>query len=160
MNTISAVDMQAINEHALTQEYGPTAAFGLTGPLPDAQIGVAILAVAGADGQVSDTELTFLLGRAKQFGVSDEGLRQIASFDYRSVDLASVVAQVPPSVRKLLLYDAILVARADGFSEPERAAARRWAQALGLDEAIVGRIEAHLEREDELRRQRIALLTS
>jgi uncharacterized membrane protein YebE (DUF533 family) len=148
MRAIQAVNMQAVNEHALIQEYGSKEAFG-----------IEVLSVAGADGELSERELTFLLGRAKQFGVSDEGIEQMARFDYRSVDVEAVAQQVPRSWAKLLLYDAILTARADGFAEQEREAARRWARALGLDEAVVETIERHLEKEDELRAERIALIT-
>jgi uncharacterized membrane protein YebE (DUF533 family) len=153
----SDLPWEAISEHALTQEYGPKERLGLTGPLPNTQIGLAILAVAGADGEVSDNELTFLLGRARQFGVSDEGIRTMRSFDYRSADLAAIASQVPPSVRKVVLYDAILVARCDGFADPERRAAERWATALGLDTSLVREIEQHLEREEELRAERLQL---
>jgi uncharacterized membrane protein YebE (DUF533 family) len=159
MRAIPAVNMQAVNEHALIQEYGSKEAFGIEGQVPDLRIGMAILAVAGADGELSERELTFLLGRAKQFGVSDDGIEQMASFDYRSVNVETVAQQVPRSLARLLLYDAILTARADGFAEQEREAARRWARALELDVSVVEMIERHLEKEDQVRAERIALMT-
>lgn len=157
----SEVPWQAIPEHALTQEYGPKERLGITWQLSEEfrmKVALAILAVAGADGEVTETELTFLLGRARQFGLSDAGIRAMHSFDYRNADLAEIASVIPPAVRKVLLYDAILVARCDGFADREREAAKRWATALGLDTALVSAIERHLDREDEVRAERLALI--
>jgi uncharacterized membrane protein YebE (DUF533 family) len=157
-----AASLEAVSEHALIREYGPKQRYGIERPLSDEfhiQIGRAILAVAGADGELSDEEMTFYLGRARELGMSADGLETMLSFDYRSVDLGTAAALVPATLRKVLLYEAILVARVDGFAERERETARRWAAALGLDQSMVARIEEHIEREDGLRDARIELLT-
>jgi uncharacterized membrane protein YebE (DUF533 family) len=155
-----AVSPEALEVHAITQEYGPTEALGFAGPLPPElrmQMGQAILAIAGADG-ISEKEFAFLLGRARQFGLNDEGLRAMQAVVPGAVDIAAVASQVPPSLRKVVLYDAILVARCDGFGDSERAAAQRWAAALQLDPGLVTEIEQHLEKEAAVRDARIRLL--
>jgi uncharacterized membrane protein YebE (DUF533 family) len=157
-----AASLEAVSEHALIREYGSKERYGIERPVSDEfhiQMGRAILAVAGADGELSAGEMTFYLGRARKLGMSADGLEIMRSFDYRSIDLGAAAALVPATLRKVLLYEAILVARVDGFAEREREAARRWAAALGLDPSLVAQVEEHVEREDGLRTARIELLT-
>jgi tellurite resistance protein len=162
MSRPAPVNAESLSTHALEREFGDLAALGFPSRLPPgthAAMLKAIIAVAGADGEVSPKEFHYLLGRAKMFGTPDHELEEAMKFDPRSVPLGEVVKHVPPAARRNLLYESILVARSDGFAEPERRAAQRMARELGVDPAFVDAVESHLEIEDAVRRARIRLLT-
>lgn len=148
--------------HGLEREWGDLTAFGFPVPPPPgthALMGKATLALAAADGTVTPTEKRFLLGRARMFGASDDELAELVNFDPRAVRLEDLVRQIPVAARRQVLYDAILVARSDGFGEKERQSAFRMAEKLSLEREYVNAIEAHLTVEDAVRRARIRLAT-
>lgn len=156
------MDDPRIVYHALEREVGDLASWGFPFPLPEGTqvaMGKAILAVAAADGKLTARERTFLVGRARMFGANDEELAEIAAFDPKTVPLDALIDAVPPAARRLVLYDAVMVSRSDGFGEKERVAAVKMAQRLGLSAEYVDALEAHFIAEDGIRDARIRLVT-
>jgi tellurite resistance protein len=124
--------------------------------------GNVLLAIAGADGEISAREWEFLEGLGRSLGAPDQQIDKWRKFDYKGANLDSLLqhAHVKPRGRALL-YDAIRVSRADGtYAKEEKAAAARVAKLLGVDAAVLTAIEALVEMETSVRNMRSTLLYS
>ncbi len=124
--------------------------------------GNVLLAIAGADGEISAREWEFLEGLARSLGATDQLIQKWRAFDYKKANLESLLKHAHVKTRRrALLYDAIRVSRADGvYAKEERAAAARAAKTLGVDPAVVAAIEGLVEMETSLRNMRSSLLYS
>lgn len=135
---------------------------GSAGPIPKelgVKIGKAILVIAGADGDLSEPELGWFLGMAYAMGAPNEVIEEYAKFDYHSASLTEFLGASTKPFARLILHDAIRVARQDGFGDRERMAAVRAAGLLGLDTSIVTAIEGFLLLEDAVRAARMRVLS-
>lgn len=153
-------DRESLNWHALWWEFGDLGAMGWPTPPPKgshALMAKTILAVAAADGAVSEREVKFFLGRCVQFGIPPAELEEVLRFDFTQAPVEELMRSVPATAWRTILYDSILVARSDGFADKERAEAARIAKRLGLGPEVVTAIEAHLDVEDGLYRARTRL---
>lgn len=148
--------LSTFDAHHVRQTFGVT--FPLTPALRE-KVGKAILVVAGADGALSDTEMDYFLGLARTWGASDAQLEAFQKFDYRAARLADLLDAETRPLARIILYEAVRIARSDGFAANEREAAARAAKMLGLDAHIVVDIEALLGIEDAVRAARIRLLS-
>lgn len=135
---------------------------GMGGPVPKqlgAKIGKAILTIAGSDGHLSEREMGWFLGMARALGAPDDVIEDYQKFDYHSARLSDWFDEETRPFGRLILHDAIRVARSDGFGERERAAAVRAAGLLGLDTSLVQAIEGFLLVEDGVRAARMRVLS-
>ncbi|HEV8361626.1 MAG TPA: hypothetical protein VGR28_14350 [Candidatus Thermoplasmatota archaeon] len=151
-----------MNRLDLTNDHMLRETFGHTVPIPPEmklKVSQAILTVAGADGEVSPREMEYFLGLARSMGCTDAILEQLLKFDYRAAKLPDFYDAQTKPVGRHILYDAIHVARQDGFGPKEREAAFRAAKMLGLDPHLVVDIEGLLGIEDAVRAARIRLLS-
>lgn len=146
----------AIQTHFISEYYGiPPNALS---PKLFERAGKVILKIVGGDGAVSQREQRAMLGSARTFGAPDHVLEQFVKFDHVPVSLDELVDDEVRSIGRTLLYDAIRIARVDGFDPRERSNARKAAITLGLDPSIVQVIEGQLIVEDAVREARLGLL--
>ncbi len=122
------------------------------------KMGRAIILIAAADGELSKAEMDYVIARGRGIGVPEKFLAEARKFDFRSAKLKDVLDESIRPYARILLWDGMRAARADGISEPERQAARKAAKILGLDASIVDAMEGLLEVEAALGKARAALL--
>lgn len=151
------------DRRVLEETYGALENYGIEpGPVPPelfGKMGRAVLTIAGADGELSPREMGFLLGFARAAGAPPQALEAFRTFAYRHAHIEDFLDAQTRPLAKVILYQAIRVARADGFAEKERAMAVRGAKKLGLDASIVPQIEALLALEDGVRAARLSIMT-
>ncbi len=121
-----------------------------------------LLKIVGGDGEVSDAEWDYLLGRGRAMGIPDELLHSWTRIDHREVDLKAAVQRLYEVAGSdgsyAFLYDAIKVSSADGYHESERALLLAAAETLEIPLALVQQIEALVRVEEQVRRMRVELL--
>jgi hypothetical protein len=150
--------MEKIEDHFQVETYGAVLKF-----TPDVVMlyGQILMMIVGGDGVVSKTEWDYLSGRAKAMGIPQDVIDAWHDFDYKNGDLAGSVRAFYGKLGATayaFLYDAVKVARADGYVEGERKALRRAAKAADIPESVVAQIENLVEAEEALRTLRISLL--
>ena len=122
------------------------------------RIGRAILIVAGSDGQVGEAEMRWFLGHMAALGAPQELLEELRAYDPRWAHLSDVLDERLQPFARMIVFDALRTARADGVSGRERALAERAAEHLRLDPTFVVALESQLEVEAALREARMHLL--
>lgn len=142
------------------EHFGFTKAPPLSDPEVVRNMALALVAVAGADGDLSEPEQAWILGYLAVKGYPHEVL----------VEASREGAEPPEKIRELmqlgilaksariLIYDAIRAASSDGYSPEERTAVRDVAVQLGLNELDVRAIEELVQEEIALKKKRIATL--
>lgn len=118
----------------------------------------SVLTIASADGELSERERAFLVGRMRAFGATEERIRAVLEFDAvnaRIEDVVQPLAQFGPGVP--MLYDAIKIASADGYHAKERESVERAAKVLGVPMDKVRAIEGVVQAEEGLRAVRLGL---
>lgn len=80
--------------------------------------GYALLVIAGADGDVSEAELNWLLNHQRMAGAPEEAIEKYKTFEYKNADLGNLLSKITVDVptwskSRSLLYHAIQMARAD-----------------------------------------------
>ncbi|NEO57364.1 MAG: hypothetical protein F6K54_32395 [Okeania sp. SIO3B5] len=138
--------------------------------LVDFEVGVncgcALLAIAGADGQLAEAEFQWYIDEQEMVAVDSEAFQEyieiLRKFDWKNANLEELLSQIkfnfPLNFRNSLLYQAIKMSRADGFyHEKEKAAVAKAAEILGVDSNVVVSLESVAEMEDTADRLRIAL---
>lgn len=126
--------------------------------------GYALLTIAGADGAVSDAEMRWMMSHFRDAGAPDDVLQAWADFDYETGDLDTLIAEISFGETRhhtrILLYDAIRMATADGITGGERAAIDRAAELLNIDMTTVTMITSLAEMETTTASMRRALFTT
>lgn len=148
-------------EHQLTESFGSPDRFGVRVPLPPgtmAQAGQIVLGIVGADGSVSMREREAFVEILRSYGTPEAEIEQLRGFNPVPGMIDHVASSERPSFLRALIYDAIRVARVDGFDDKERATCIRVATRLGLETGLVRAIEAQLVVEDAVRSARVRLL--
>jgi uncharacterized tellurite resistance protein B-like protein len=120
--------------------------------------GYSVMIIAAADGQLSDAERSEFLGMMTSFGVPPPGIEAFKAFDPAGKKLEDHLPRQHRSMIRHFLYDAIKVARADGYHELERQHVRKAAALVGVPESVVIAIEGLVEIEASVRNARLALL--
>jgi hypothetical protein len=143
-------------QFALREYFGPIFPPGMSEDLI-LQFGKGVLCVAGADGQITDREWAYYFGMARNYA-PHHVVDRIKGFDFKTARFEEVFNADLRPMAKLLLFESIRVARADGFAERERAAAVKAAKMLGLDPQLVNSIEGLLGIEDAMRQARANIL--
>jgi tellurite resistance protein len=132
-----------------------------TDPRPDQYVrfGKASLVIAGADGELAPEELEYFLGMVSAYGAPESALEEFRKFDYRKGKLEDFLKPGDEVNGRMLVYDAIRVAHADGSYHPlEREATAKMAKLAGVDEVTLQSIESLVASELAIRQLRIALL--
>lgn len=117
----------------------------------------ACLAVAAADGELSDDELARCLARLRMLG-ADDALLADCRADARRIGLDDLAPMSLQPHARATVYAVVKVARADGLAATERAAAFALAQRLGLHAGFVSAVEAFHAVEDAARACRVGWL--
>ncbi|MGK7901115.1 MAG: TerB family tellurite resistance protein [Hormoscilla sp.] len=125
----------------------------------------ALLAIAGADGELADAELQWYIDEVTLMGGPPEYMEAIRNIDWKNVNLEKVLSEVkfnyPLNVRRTLLYHAIKMSRADGtYHEKEKAAVGRAAEILGVSQSVVKSLESVAEMEDSTEQLLSVILSS
>jgi tellurite resistance protein len=129
-------------------------------PVAARNMAVCLLAIANGDGEVSAEERSWALGYFATKGYPAEVIAEARSLG--GADLGTIPTLMEAGVLKasgrILLYDAIRVASADGYHPAEMRAVRTVARALGVPETAVAEIEELVAEEAALKARRIAVL--
>lgn len=132
----------------------------------------ATLMVAAADGLASD-ESRWLKARTLLLGLSEAQTNQLLQFDCGSNSMKDVLSKIHENhltstnstdsanpLRRLIFYDGLTMASADGFSLDERVRASSAATLLGLTESEQDDIQSLVADEDANRHRKVELFTS
>lgn len=125
--------------------------------------GYALLAIAGADGEVSPAELSWLVTHQGKFGAPAELTAKYAAFDYKTADLRALLGDLVTDVKTWaaapnLVYHAIQMCSADGnYAAEEQKKVHEAAKILNVSGDVVLTIQALVEMEAAATRMRRAL---
>ena len=122
----------------------------------------AVLTIIGADGQVAPAERAHFLGLAHSVGAPAQMVEFLKTYDPKNGKLEDCLEGFGnDNPARVMLYDAIQTARADGGYHPaEKAAVAKAARILGIDQTVVAQIEGLVEMEETLRKMRGALFSA
>jgi uncharacterized tellurite resistance protein B-like protein len=126
--------------------------------------GYALLAIAGADGEVSEAEINWLVNHQRLVGAPEEVIEKYKTFDYKNADLESLLSKITVDVptwskSRSLLYHAIQMASADeDYSTEERKAVKKAAKLLKVEDDIALALNRLVETEEAVTALRKALL--
>ena len=128
------------------------------------EYGYALLTIAGADGDVSDPELEWLtIECANAEGISEDVIAAWEEFDYDMADLEEIFHSFNSksfgNFNKILIYDAIRMASADGdYAQDEKDTVYQAARLLKVGTETVMAIEALVELEQAADKLRLTIL--
>jgi len=123
-----------------------------------------VLAIAGADGEVSEAELNWLVNHQRMTGAPEEVIEKYKTFEYKNADLEPLLAKVSVNVStwsklRSLWYHAIQMARADeDYSTEEQKAVKKVAKLLKVEDDIALALVRLVETEEAVTALRKALL--
>jgi len=126
--------------------------------------GYAMLTIAGADGEVSQAEMNWLINHQRSINVPEEIIEAYKVFDYKNANLEELIpdinrCDVPFNVPRVLIFDAIQMCKADlEFATQEQMAVKKAAKLLGVPDDIVLALNRLVEHEESLNAMRRALL--
>jgi len=128
----------------------------------------ALLTIAGADGELAEDEINWLIEEQRLFSsapkeVLDQLAEFIRKFDWRSADLDSLLKDLkydfPINIKHKLIYQAIKMSHADrNYHKKELKAVWKAAGTLGVPKDIVIALENLVNIESSLDKMRHALL--
>ena len=125
--------------------------------------GYALLAIAGADGDLSDPEMDWLLqDLTAAVGVPDEVVAAWEDYSFEDADLEEIFHSFnihsTVNFSKVLIYDAIRMASADDeFAEDERDSMAEAARILRVSPEVMLSIEALVDIEKAAEKLRVTL---
>ncbi|MEB3343497.1 TerB family tellurite resistance protein [Okeania sp.] len=125
--------------------------------------GGALMAIAGADGELAEAEFQWYIDEQELLTVdSEEYIETLRKFDWKNASIEELLNGIkydfPMNFRRVMLYQAIKMSRADGvYQEKEKAAVAKAAEVLGIERSMVVSIESLAEMEDASERLRLAL---
>ena len=128
------------------------------------EYGYVLLNIAGSDGEVSDEELEWLTVEcAESVGVSEEIITKWENFEYDEDELEELFHSINSTsfanFNKLLIYDAIRMASADGdYAEDEKEQVYHAARLMKVPPEAVTAIEALVELEQAADKLRLTIL--
>jgi uncharacterized tellurite resistance protein B-like protein len=143
---------------ALRDTYGVS---GMPGPLFVA-VAHALKVVLASDGTIHPAEHNAYLETCRRYGASEKLLDELKAWDPAGTTLDDCFKGIDPELipSRLLLYDVIRIAKADGdYDRAERAAVSEAARMLDVDGDTLDRITALVDMEDALANLRLLLLT-
>lgn len=116
----------------------------------------ALMSIAGADGEISDAEMKWLLEDFSELIDAHEGFGDaIKNFDYKNADLHDILSKIEFKVKinykRALLYDSIKMSHADNnYSEDEREAVKMFSEMLEIPEYMAKTIEGLVNTEKSI----------
>ena len=128
--------------------------------------GYALLAIAGADGEVSEPEMNWLIDHQRMVGAPEEAIAKYKTFDYKNAKLEDLLPKIKGdipgwSAERTLLYHAIKMAQADkDYAKEEQEAVKKAAKLLGVEDDITLALNALVEMEEKVDSMRKALIKS
>ncbi|BAY22221.1 hypothetical protein NIES2100_19840 [Calothrix sp. NIES-2100] len=126
--------------------------------------GYALLAIAGADGVVSEAEFNWLISHQRLVGAPEEVVEKYKKFDYKNADLENLLSKITVDVdtwskSRTLLYHAIQMARADNdYSIEEQNAVKKAAKLLKVEDDIALALNRLVDTEEAVTALRKALI--
>lgn len=126
--------------------------------------GYALLAIAGADGEVSEPEMNWLINHQLMVGAPSEAIEKYKAFDYKNAKLEDLLPKITVDVPgwsapRTLLYHAIKMARADNdYAKAEQEAVKKAAKLLGVEDDITMALNALVEMEEKVESMLKALI--
>ena len=121
----------------------------------------AIMACARAGKDLAPAEKSWVIGYGAACGAHQATVDALEQYD-GDEDVVAILERNMPVANtwgRVAVFDAIRASSADGaYNDDERAAVRREAARLGVAEDVVLALEALHQREQELKRDRIALV--
>lgn len=125
--------------------------------------GYALLAIAGADEEISEAELNWLLNHQRMAGAPKKAIEKYKTFKYKNADLESLLSKITVDVptwskSRSLLYHAIQMARADKYSIEKKQAVKKAAKLLKVEDDIALALDRLVETEEAVTALRKALL--
>ncbi|OHX67530.1 TerB family tellurite resistance protein [Flammeovirga pacifica] len=115
-----------------------------------------LLAISGADGEVSEEEMNWVFNDFLDIvGASEEQKQEIRNFDFINFNLEeklkTLEMDVPMNYKRTLVYDAVMMARADQvYAAEEKDAVHKAAELLGVPYFIAKTIEGLVNTEKSL----------
>ena len=128
------------------------------------EYGYVLLNIAGSDGELSDPELEWLtVSCAEALGIEKEIVSEWEGYDFEEDDLEELFVNLNASsfgnFNKLLIYDAIRMASADGdYAEDEKEQVYHAANIMKVAPEAVTAIEALVELEQAAEKLRLTIL--
>ncbi|NER25458.1 MAG: hypothetical protein F6J86_16075 [Symploca sp. SIO1B1] len=128
--------------------------------------GCVLLAIAGADGELTEEELQWYIDEQEMLAVDSAALQEyietLRKFDWKNANIEEILKGIkfdfPINFSRSMLYQAIKMSRADGtYHEKEKAAVAKAAKILGVEPSVVVSLESVAEMEETADRLRIAL---
>ena len=120
-----------------------------------------IMACARAGKELSPAEKDWVIGYGAACGAHQATVDALEAYECDEDAEAILDRNMPVATTwgRVAVFDAIRASNADEeYTDDERAAVRRQAAALGVGKDVVARLEDLYEREQELKRHRIALV--
>ncbi len=123
----------------------------------------ALMAIAGADGELKEEELQWYIDEQEILLVeSEEYIETLRKFDWKNANVEELLSALkydfPLNFRRTMLYQAIKMCRADGnYHEKERASVAKTAEILGIEKSMANSLESLAEMEDAAQRLRLSL---
>lgn len=137
--------------------------YGIEKPIPQftwLNYAFALLTIAGADGDVSEEEMDWLMNDFVSIIGGDENFKNaLLNFDYINADLEKLLDDISFDIainyKRALVYDAIKMARADNvYSERERIAVENAVKILNVPMYMAKTIEGLVNTEKSLEETR------
>ena len=128
------------------------------------EYGYVLLNIAGSDGEVSDPELEWLtVSCAEAVGIDEEIIKIWEEYDFDEDDLEELFVNLNGAsfgnFNKLLIYDAIRMASADGdYAVDEKEQVYYAAKIMKVPAEAVTAIEALIELEQAAEKLRLTIL--
>jgi uncharacterized tellurite resistance protein B-like protein len=148
---------ELVGSSALRETYGVS---GIPAPM-FRTIACALKHVLAADGAIHGAELNAYLEMCRRYGAPDDMLHELRDFDPSETSLEACLKDLDPDSfpARGLLYDTIRIAKADGdYANAERAAVKRAAELLGIEDEWLVHITALADAEEALRALRVSML--
>ncbi|NER33979.1 MAG: hypothetical protein F6J93_08030 [Oscillatoria sp. SIO1A7] len=125
--------------------------------------GTVLMAIAGADGELAEPELQWYIDEQELLAEnSQEYIDTLRTLDWKKASIQDLLNEIkydfPINSRRVMLYHAIKMSRADGnYHEQEKAAVAKAAEILEIERSIVVSLESLAEMEEASDRLRLAL---
>lgn len=125
--------------------------------------GGALMAIAGADGELADAELQWYIDEQVVLLTDPtEYIETLKQFDWKNASIEELLTGIaydfPLNFRRTMLYQAIKMCRADGsYHTDEKATVAKAAEILGIEHHVLISLESLAELEDATERLRLAL---
>lgn len=146
--------MERISNDTIKRVYG----LGEIEPADFKRAAFTLMIIIGADEEVAPEEREAFLDLQRRNGAPPELLEELEAFDWSSARLEDhLPLQLSETWKRILLYDAVRLACADGvYEKREREAARRLTELLELEPEHLAHVEDLIDAELTLQSKRVA----